>query len=92
DKLQARILLAGIYTENGELISDCHELNFDLISENTRERELQVRFVLTRNADDANGQEVILRLDEKLAGTTHFKEYKSLRYMMRRSFTSDFDF
>jgi len=92
DKLQARFLRAGIYTESGELISDSHELSFDLMSENTREREFQVRFVLTRNADDANGQEVILRLDEKLAGTTHFKEYKSLRYVIRRSFTSDFDF
>ncbi|NOR70567.1 MAG: BREX-1 system phosphatase PglZ type A, partial [Methylomarinum sp.] len=92
EKLQARVLRAGIYTESGDLISDCHELNFDFISENTRERELQVRFVLARNADDVNQQEVILRLDEKLAGTTHFKEYKSLRYMMRRSFTSDFDF
>jgi len=92
DKLQARVLRAGIYTENGELISDCHELNFDLVSENTRERELQIRFVLARNADDANEQEVILRLDEQLVGTTHYKEYKSLRYMMRRSFTSDFDF
>jgi len=92
DKLQARVLRAGIYTENGELISDCHELNFDLVYENTRERELQIRFVLARNADDANEQEVILRLDEQLVGTTHYKEYKSLRYMMRRSFTSDFDF
>jgi len=92
EKLQARVLRAGIYTESGDLISDCHELNFDFISENTRERELQVRFVLARNADDVNQQEVILRLDEKLAGTTHYKEYKSLRYMMRRSFTSDFDF
>jgi hypothetical protein len=51
-----------------------------------------VRFVLTRKADEANGQEVILRLEEKHAGTSHYKEYKSLRYLLRRSFTSDFDF
>jgi hypothetical protein len=92
DKVQPRKLRAGIYTQAGVLISDCHELTFDLTSENPRERELQVRFVLTRKADDANNQEVILLLDEKLAGTTHYKEYKSLRYLMRRSFTSDFDF
>ena len=92
DKVQPRKLRAGIYTQAGALISDCHELAFDLTSENPRERELQVRFVLTRKADDANNQEVILLLDEKLAGTTHYKEYKSLRYLMRRSFTSDFDF
>jgi uncharacterized protein (TIGR02687 family) len=92
DKVQPRTLRAGIYTEAGDLISDSHELSFDLTSENPRERELQVRFVLTRKADDANGQEVILKLEEKHAGTSHYKEYKSLRYMMRRSFTSDFDF
>jgi len=92
DKIQPRVLRAGIYTEAGDLISDSHDLTFDLNSDNPRERELQVRFVLTRQADEANGQEVILRLEEKHAGTSHYKEYKSLRYMMRRSFTSDFDF
>jgi uncharacterized protein (TIGR02687 family) len=92
DKVQSRILRAGIYTQAGDLISDSHELVFDLASENPRERELQVRFVLTRKADDANEQEVILKLEEKHAGTTHYKEYKSLRYLVRRSFTSDFDF
>jgi uncharacterized protein (TIGR02687 family) len=92
EKIQPRYLKAGIYTETGELISDSHDLTFDLVSKNHRERELQVRFVLTRKADDSNGQEVILRLDEKLSGTSHFREYKSVRYLMRRSFTTDFDF
>ena len=92
DKIQPRVLRAGIYTEAGDLISDSHALTFDLSSDNPRERELQVRFVLTRKADEANGQEVILRLEEKHAGTSHYKEYKSLRYLIRRSFTSDFDF
>jgi len=92
DKIQPRVLRAGIYTEAGDLISDRHELAFDLSSDNPRERELQVRFVLTRKADEANGQEVILRLEERHDGTSHYKEYKSLRYVMRRSFTSDFDF
>ena len=92
DKIQARTLRAGIYTEAGELISDSHELTFDLHSDNVRERELMVRFILTNKADEVNGQEVILRLEEKHAGTSHYKEYKSIRYIMRRSFTSDFDF
>lgn len=92
DKIQPRVMRAGIYTETGYLISDSHDLTFDLRSDNPRERELLVRFVLTRKADEANGQEVILRLEEKHAGTSHYKEYKSLRYLMRRSFTSDFDF
>lgn len=92
DKVQARTLRAGIYTQTGALISDSHDLAFDRVSENSREREIQVRFVLTSQADSANGQEVILRLDEKIPGTSHYREYKSIRYLMRRSFTSDFDF
>ncbi|TPW22278.1 BREX-1 system phosphatase PglZ type A [Marinobacter nauticus] len=92
EKVQPRHLRAGIYTQAGELISDSHELSFDLTSENPRERELQVRFVLSRKADEANGEEVFLRLEEQHAGTSHYKDYRSLRYLMRRSFTSDFDF
>ena len=92
EKKQPRTLHAGIYTKNGELISDDHELTFDFTSENPREREIQIRFLMARKADEANGQDVILRLDEQLPGTSHFCEYKTVIYTMRRSFTSDFDF
>lgn len=92
DKVQPRTLRAGIYTEAGDPISDQHELTFDSASENPRERESRIRFVLTRKADEANQQDVFLRLEEKLAGTSHYTEYKSRKYLMRRSFTSDFDF
>lgn len=92
DKVQPRQLRAGLYTSAGELISDRHELSFDLSSVNPREREQQLRFVLTRKADEANGQEVFLKLEEQHPGTSHYKDYKSVRYLMRRSFTSDFDF
>ena len=92
EKVQARTLVAGIYTLAGELISDSHSLVFDVTSDNSRDRERQVRFLLTNKADEVNGQEVILRLDEKYPGTSHYSEYKSIRYSVRRSFTSDFDF
>jgi len=92
DKRHPRVLRAGIYSQSGELLSNSHDLNFDFISENPRERELKVRFLLTRIADDFNNQEVILRLDEQLPGTSHFKEYKTALYTLQRSFTSDFDF
>ena len=91
DKVQPRIFRVGLYTEAGDLISDRHDLTFNLASDNPRDRELQVRFVLTRKADEVNGKEIILKLEEKHAGTSHYKEYKSLRYLVRRSFTSDFD-
>lgn len=92
EKLHPQCLRAGIYTEDGELISDPHVLTFDIPSTNSRERELRVTFILTKKADELNGQQVILRLEQRLAETSHYQEYKSLQYTMRRSFTSDFDF
>ena len=92
DKVQARTLSIGIYTSTGVLISDQAVLNFDLTSENPRERELKARLVLSRTADNYNQQEVMLRLEEPVAGTSHFIEYRAIPYTLRRTFTSDFDF
>ena len=92
DKIRPRRLKAGIYTEGGTLISDKHELLLDLTSDNPRERELKLRFVLTQAADAANNQEVLLKLEEPEDGSNQYKKYKELRYTIRRSFTSDFDF
>ncbi len=91
-KLQGRILRAGIYTHSGDLISDRHDLIFDFTTENPREREISIRFVLSRKAEQANEQEVFLKLEEQVADTSHYREYKSRRYLLRRSFTTDFDF
>ena len=92
DKVQKRTLRAGIFSIDGELISDEHKLDFDFTSENPREREIIVRFVLSRKADNANNQDAILKLRERTPGTSHFADYKSISYTLRRSFTSDFDF
>lgn len=92
DKKQPRIVRAGLFTLAGEAISDQHELTFDFGSENPRERERSVRFILSHQADAANNQPVELRLDERVEGTSHFTKYKSVRYTIRRSFTSEFDF
>lgn len=92
EKNQPRMLRVGVYTESGELISDSYEMTFDLRSENPRAREQQVNLIFTRRIDELNGQEVVLKLEEKVGGTSHYKEYKSLKYTVRRSFTSDFDF
>ncbi len=80
DKAQSRTLRAGIYSESGELISDSHELRFDSRSENPRERELATRFLMSKKADDFNGKDVILRLEERHAETSHYKDYLSIRY------------
>jgi hypothetical protein len=63
-----------------------------MASENPREREVSVRFILSRKADGFNNQPVELRLEEPVEGTTHFSRYHAVRYTTRRSFTSEFDF
>ncbi|MCK5232784.1 MAG: BREX-1 system phosphatase PglZ type A, partial [Desulfobulbaceae bacterium] len=91
-KKHSRTLRTGIYNKDGELISDQHELVFDFSSDQARDREMKVRFLLTRKADDANGQTVLLKLEENVSGTAKYKDYKSASYTMQRSFTTDFDF
>jgi uncharacterized protein (TIGR02687 family) len=92
EKVQARKLRIGLWSDGGELISDCRELDFDSRSESPRERESAVRLLLTRGADAFNGKEVVLRFEEAVSGTTHFRTYRETRYTLRRAFASDFDF
>jgi hypothetical protein len=81
-----------LYTLAGEAVSDTHELYFDRDSSNPRERELAVRLILSRKTDGLNNQEVELRLEEAVEGTSHYSRYQTLRYTIRRAITGDFDF
>jgi len=90
-KASSRVLRAGIFAKDGTLLSEIHTLNFDLTSENPREREVKKQFILSRKADDLNNQTVYLRLEEPEPDTSHFKLYKEISYQLRRSFTTDFD-
>ena len=92
EKLQPREIIAGIYAADGTLISDEHHLTFDYRSENARERELPLKFLLSREADAFNNQDVFLRLSERVGKTSHSEEYASHRFQLRRGITTDFDF
>ncbi len=81
-----------MYDLGGEPISDVQELSFDMASDTPREREVVVRFILSRKADNYNNQQVELRMEEPVDGTSHHTRYQSVRYTIRRSFTSEFDF
>lgn len=92
EKMKPRVLRAGIYSDTGELISNSHDLTFDSPSDDPRERETPVRFILSSLANNYNNREVLLKVEEREGKTTHYKEYRTIRYLLRRSFTSDFDF
>jgi len=91
-KTLPRQLRVGIYAQDGTPLSDVHTLNFDLISEDPRDRQVTKQFVLSRKADEVNNQTVYLKLEEPDPGSSHMIEYGSPRpYQLRRSFTTDFD-
>ena len=90
-KLRPRTLRIGIYGPGDELLSDRQEIDFDATSENARDRETKIQLVLSHEAENFNNKEVALRLEERVGATTHYQQYKSVNYTIRRSFTSDFD-
>jgi uncharacterized protein (TIGR02687 family) len=92
EKMQARELVAGIYAADGSLISDEHVLRFDFASENPREREVPRKFLLARDADKFNNQDVFLKLRQKVGRTSHYQDHANQRFQLRRGITTDFDF
>ena len=91
-KVKPRELRCAIYTASGQIISDIHNITLDLTAQSPRDREIKLRFVLTQDADSANNEEVSLKLEDPVVGTNQYTEYKQLKYTIRRSFTTDFDF
>jgi len=92
EKLQQRDVVAGIFAADGKLISDEHDLTFDFASQNARERELPLKFLMSRDADAYNDQDVHLKLRERVGKTSHFEDYASHRFQLRRGIMTDFDF
>jgi len=92
EKMRPREVLAGIYATDGTLISDEYTLLFDFRSDNAREREMPRKFLLSREADRFNNQDVVLKLRERIGKTSHYQDYTSHRFQLRRGMTTDFDF
>jgi uncharacterized protein (TIGR02687 family) len=92
EKMRPRELVAGIYASDGTLISDEYTLLFDFQSDNAREREMPQKFLLSREADRFNNQDVVLKLRERVGKTSHYQDYASHRFQLRRGITTDFDF
>tara|TARA_R110000850_G_scaffold21488_2_gene63332 strand:+ start:756 stop:3257 length:2502 start_codon:yes stop_codon:yes gene_type:complete len=92
EKQQQRDLVAGIYAQDGTLISDEHQVTFDFTSQSPREREFPITFLLSREADRFNNQDVFLKLRERVGKTSHFEDYTSQRFQLRRGISTDFDF
>lgn len=91
DKTLPRTLSVGVYALDGTVLSEVSSLTFDLADEEPRLREKTVVLTLSRAADDYNGQEVDIRLQETIPGTSQTTTYKSHRVKLYKRFESDFD-
>ncbi len=91
EKCLPRELRASFVSRTGTPISESKTLKFDSIAQDARQRERREQFVFGREADQFNGQEVILRLEEQIPGTAQCSTYLEFTFKLRRAFDSDFD-
>jgi len=92
DNVHFRKLRIGLYTLDGVLISDRHDVICNSPSENAQEREYPIQLILSNQTESANQQDVLLKLEEPIPQTNHYRIYKELKYQMQRVIGSDFDF
>ncbi len=90
EKIKARFLTLGLYSDQDELISDVHELTFNSNAQLSRERETKVKLILNDKANDYNNQTVYLKLKNKMSDTNKYVDYKSYPYLLKISIFADF--
>lgn len=91
DKTLPRTLRIGVFAPDGTALSEVRTLTFDSADPEPRQREKILGLTLSRAADEYNNQEVEIRLEETLAGTSQTAVYKSHRVKLQKPFASDFD-
>lgn len=92
DKILPREIKAGIYAEDGELLSDQFTFQFDIEEGSERQREVKHQFHLSKKASGKyKNQRVRLILEEPLENTNKWKVYKDFYYTLNITFSSDFD-
>lgn len=84
-KVLPRRLRAGIFAEDGKLISDSHTLQFNFESENPSDREIGITFHLSAEADRYNRQRVFVRLEELIADTEHYRTYNEWIHQLEKA-------
>ena len=91
DKVLPRQIRAAFYTSSGNLISDVVTMLFNSTDTDSMAREKRQTFLFNAEASKYNGQDVYLKMEEQIEGTTQFKIYKSITYRMLIAFSSEFD-
>jgi uncharacterized protein (TIGR02687 family) len=92
DIIQPRTIKAALYSNDGELISDQFNFNFDIEEGSERQREVKYRFQLSSSASGKyKNQTVKLVLEEPVEGSSKWRLYREYMYTLNISFSNDFD-
>ena len=91
EKSLSREIRAGFYSKSGVALSESKSLRFDSTHEDARQRERREQFIFGREAEQFNQQEILLKLEEPIPGTSQLRIYKEFPFKLRRAFESDFD-
>jgi uncharacterized protein (TIGR02687 family) len=90
-KVLPRTLRVGVFAKDGTILSEIKTLAFDSKDAEARHRESHVLLVLSHAADAFNNQDVELRLEETVQGTSQIVTYKTHSLKLQKPFASDFD-
>lgn len=91
EKVLPRTLRIGVFSLDGVALSEVRTMVFDSADTEPRQREKVLGLTLSRAADAYNNQEVEIRLEELIPGTSQSAVYKSHRVKLHKPFESDFD-
>ena len=72
-------------------MSELKTLIADSRDTEARNRETSIVLSLAATADAYNGQDVEIRMQQAITGTTQVVTYKTHRLRLQKSFTTDFD-
>ena len=90
DKMLSRTLFAGFYAGD-ELVSNEEQITFESADEDSRNREIKVKFHFIQTIGRYNNQTIALKLSELESGTSRRREYKKEQFGVNISFVSEFD-
>ena len=91
EKIKPRTLKIAFYAKDGELLSNIHKITFDKREQDSRDLEYRVQFLFNQKALEYQGQEIYLKMIEKIEGTNVEKIYKEEPFTLYISFMNDFD-
>lgn len=90
DKVKGITLRFGFYDKDGNLLSDSIVLNFNSQSDDSTQREQKHKFVFKRQLTELNGQEIYLRKEQQVAGSSQFKKLDDIPYRVSVLFQAEF--